>query len=150
MRMWFPLAVISAALLGGVGLVALLPWGDPCFLANPLGEAGCPILLSPWQHHVRNAVFLLLCFLVGSAAGFVSPTRRYLAGALSAPFAVLFALLGSHFVYSLHSPLFRMDIPGSYTLALETVAVLVVVGILGAALPGVVRLTIVGGGREAR
>jgi hypothetical protein len=149
MRMRFSLAVMSAVLLGCAALMSLLPWGDPCSLADPLGEAGCTIQLSSWQEHLHNAAFLGLCLLVGFAAGFMSPTRRYLAGALSVPFAVILAVFGSHFVYSLRGPILRMGIPGSYILALEAILVLVVVGILGAAFSRVVRLTIVGGGRDA-
>jgi hypothetical protein len=42
-----------------------------------------------------------------------------------------------------------MDIPNFYTVSLATTAVLVIIGIIGAALSKFVRLTIVGGGRDA-
>ena len=150
MRMRFAWAVAVPALLGGAALVALLPWGDPCSVTTRSGEGGCAILLSPSQQNLHNAAFLVLCLLVGCAAGLMSSSRRHLAGALSTPLAALLALFGAHLVYGLRGPLFHMDIPGSYLMTLITIIGLVILGIIGGALSRYVRLTIVGGGREAR
>jgi hypothetical protein len=151
MRMRFAWAVAVPALLGGAALVALLPWGDPCSVTTRSGEGGCAILLSPSQQNLRNAAFLVLCLLVGCAAGLMNSSRGHLAGALSTPSAVLMALFGAQLVYGLRGPLFHMDVPGaSYLVTLITIAGLVILGMIGGALSRYVRLTIVGGGGEAR
>jgi hypothetical protein len=146
MRMRLVWAVVVAALLGCVALVASLPWGDPCSLPTRSGAGGCA--LSPSQHYFRNAVFLALCLCVGSAAGLMSPSRRYLAGALSTPLAVLLAIFGAHWVYGLRGPFFHMDIPGSDLMTLISITVLVILGMAGGMLSRYIRLPFVGGGRE--
>jgi hypothetical protein len=149
MRMRFVWAVVVAALLGCVALVALLPWGDACSLTTRSGAGGCPIFLSPSQENFRNVVFLALCLCVGCAAGLMSSSRGYLAGALSTPLAALLAIVGAHWVYGLRGPLFHMDIPGSYLMTLMSIMGLVILGMAGGTLSRYIRLTIVGGGREA-
>jgi hypothetical protein len=144
------LTVILSALLGCVAYVGLLPWGDPCFLAVAHGEAGCPVVLSPSQETIRNVVFLAISLLVGLAAGLMSPFHRYLAGALSSPLSLLLAILAAHLAYSLDGPTFRMDIPGAYVTWLEVISALTVLGVIGAAIARFIRLTIVGGCREAQ
>jgi len=149
MRSSLAFTVVVAALLGCVAYVALLPWGDPCSLTVSPGEAGCSILLSPGQQNIRNVLFFGLTLLIGLAGGFMSPSPRYLAGALSSPLAVLLAIFSTHLVYGLRSPFFRMDIPGAYVSTLELSVALIVLGAIGAAIGRYIRLTIVGGGRGA-
>jgi hypothetical protein len=150
MRLRFTLAVVAPALLGCAAFMALLPWGDPCALTTQPGEAGCGILLSPLQQNLRTAVFLALSLPVGLGAGLMSPSRRHLAGALSAPLAVLLSIIGVHLIYRIAGPFFRMDIPGSYVMALGDIIALAILGVIGGTLSRYVRLTIVGGVRERR
>jgi hypothetical protein len=135
-RSRFVWAVGAPALLGAAVLTALLPWGDPCSFDT---VRGCAILFAPSQQPLRNAVFLTLCIVVGCGAGLMIPVRRFLAGGLSVPLAVLVAIFGAHVVYRLSGPLFRSDLPGFYRATLLAVTALVALGVLGGALSRYIR-----------
>ena len=150
MRRQIVWAVAAPALIGAAALVALLPWGDPCTFATRPGEGMCSVLFTPPQQYLRNAVFLALCLLIGCAAGLMSFPRRYLAGALSTPLAVLLAVLSARVVYGLNWPLLHTDVQGTYRVTVAAITGLIALGLIGGALSRHIRLTIVGGSRDTR
>ena len=142
MRRVHPLvAIAGAAILGCAAFVAFLPWGDPCSLTTPPGEAGCTVILAPFQENLRNAGFLLICILVGFLAGFLTSSHRLLAGALSPLLAVLLAHFVAHWVYGIEPP--RYFLWTRFTILVELVlaATMAISGLVGAVLSRYVRLT---------
>jgi hypothetical protein len=135
MRLRLPLAIALASIGGCVAFCTFLPWGDPCPIAGYSGHP-CPIVMSPSQEYPRNAVFVVICVLVGYAAGFFTHAHRYLAGTLSTLFSAILAAIAARIIYAVHSPLIRLDVPGAYTMALIAFVSLALLGALGAAASG--------------
>ena len=116
MRLRFPWAIAVASIAGCAVFIALLPWGDqavPGFLG-----------------HLRNAVFFVICLLIGFVAGFITHSRRYLAGALSTPASAILAIIAAHFVYG---GTIHWDAPHFYRTTALVFAGLALLGALGAA-----------------
>ena len=140
-RTYALVAIAGAAILGCAAFVALLPWGDPCSLTTPPGEAGCAVILAPAQENLRNASFLVICLIVGFAAGFLTRSHRLFAGALSPLLAVLLAHFVVHWVYGIESPRYFLWTRFTILIDIGLVAAMAISGLVGAALSRYVRLT---------
>jgi hypothetical protein len=132
MSMRLPWAIAFSSIGGCAAFCALLPWGDPCAVAGYSGHA-CPIVLSTSQEYWRNAVFVVICLLIGFAAGSITHSRRYLAGTLSVPLSAIFASVIGRFLYAVDAPPFRAHVADAYVTAAVYFAFLAGLGAVGAA-----------------
>jgi hypothetical protein len=142
------IAIAVAAILGCSAFVALLPWGDPCSLTTPPGEAGCTVLFSPLQQDLHNVVFLAICLLIGLIAGVLTRSHRLLAGALGVFLGFWLAFFAAHWIYGIgfiHHPLWTTS---TALIGIALLGLSALLGLAGAVLSSYVRLTNAWSGRD--
>jgi hypothetical protein len=95
------LAVLFAAVFGASVFVVLLPWGNPCsFSQSP--NINCASV-SSLDEGLRNAVFVLLCVVVGTGAALVAGSLRHAAGVAGAVLAIVGAHFAAGWVYGVEA-----------------------------------------------
>ena len=124
-------AVVVTSLVGAAVFSALLPWGDPCSIAVSSGRV-CAGIPSASQRQLANAVFVVICFLVGFAAASIADSRRYLAGALSVPLSAMLGGITGHYLYAMKGPWFDSKVQGIYLVTTAFIGCLAILGLVGA------------------
>ena len=131
MTLRLPWAIVVTSTVGAAVFCALIPWGDPCSVAA-FSERLCPNVPSASQQHLANVVFVVICVLVGFAAGSIADSRRYLAGALSVPLSAILGGITGHYLYAMNGPWFHSEVQGVYLVAALSIGCLAILGLVGA------------------
>jgi hypothetical protein len=126
-----PWAVAVTSLVGAAVFFALGPWGDPCSVATS-SEGLCSDVPSASRLQLANVVFVLICLLIGFAAGSIAESRRYIAGIVSAPLSAMLGGFTGHYLYGMKGPWFHADFQGAYFAAGLFIGCVAMLGLVGA------------------
>jgi hypothetical protein len=131
MTLRLPFAIIVTSIIGAAVFCALLPWGDPCSVATS-PERLCSKVTSASQQQLANAVFVVICLLVGLGAGSIAKSRGYVAGTMSVPLSAILGGFTGHHLYAVNGPWFHWEDQGAYLPAALFIGLLAMLGFVGA------------------